>query len=90
MSQRSTVMIVFGGQSVEHGVSCLTAAGVIGAIDRSRFDIQGVGIATDGSWHQCRWRPSRAGHGRRHLPQRRLDVPPRHRCVGATRCSWQR
>lgn len=52
MSQRSTVMIVFGGQSVEHGVSCLTAAGVIGAIDRSRFDIQGVGIATDGSWHR--------------------------------------
>lgn len=52
MSQRSTVMIVFGGQSVEHGISCLTAAGVFGAIDRSRFDIEGVGIAADGSWHR--------------------------------------
>ncbi len=45
------LVVVFGGESAEHDVSCVTAAHVIAAADRSRYDIVGVGIARDGSWH---------------------------------------
>jgi D-alanine-D-alanine ligase len=42
--------VVFGGTSSEHGVSCLTAAGVLGALDRDRFDVVGIGITRTGRW----------------------------------------
>ena len=47
---RHRVAVVFGGTSSEHGVSCLTAAGVLGALDRDRFDVVGVGITRSGRW----------------------------------------
>ncbi|MCB2412012.1 D-alanine--D-alanine ligase [Demequina sp. TTPB684] len=51
MSQRRrTVAILFGGRSSEHEVSCTTAGGVLGAIDRDRWDVLAVGIGRDGSW----------------------------------------
>ena len=42
--------IVFGGRSSEHAVSCSTAASVLAAIDRDKYDVVPVGIATDGQW----------------------------------------
>jgi D-alanine-D-alanine ligase len=42
--------VVFGGTSSEHGVSCLTAAGVLSALDRDRFDVVGIGITRTGRW----------------------------------------
>lgn len=42
--------IIFGGRSSEHAISCATAAGVLTAIDRERFDVVPIGIARDGSW----------------------------------------
>ena len=42
--------IIFGGRSSEHAISCATAAGVLSAIDRQRFDVVPIGIAKDGSW----------------------------------------
>ena len=45
MSERTKIALVFGGKSSEHGISCLTAASVLGAIDRERFDIVAVGIS---------------------------------------------
>ncbi|WP_234417719.1 D-alanine--D-alanine ligase family protein [Miniimonas sp. S16] len=47
---RIRVAIIFGGRSSEHAISCSTAAGVLSAIDRSRFDVVPIGIARDGSW----------------------------------------
>jgi D-alanine-D-alanine ligase len=47
---RPTVAVLFGGRSSEHGVSCVTASGVLRAIDRSRWDVLAVGIARDGQW----------------------------------------
>ncbi len=47
---RPTVVILFGGRSSEHGVSCVTAGGVLGALDRDRWDVVAVGIAEDGQW----------------------------------------
>ena len=45
-----TVVFFFGGQSSEHEISCMTAVGVLGALDPGRFVACGVGIARDGRW----------------------------------------
>ncbi len=47
---RPRVAIVFGGRSSEHAVSCATAAGVLRAIDRSKYDVVPIGISRDGQW----------------------------------------
>ncbi|MFB9164990.1 D-alanine--D-alanine ligase family protein [Arthrobacter psychrochitiniphilus] len=44
------VAILFGGRSSEHAVSCVTAAGVLGAIDRTKYDAVPIGIAKNGQW----------------------------------------
>ena len=40
--RRVRVALVFGGTSSEHGVSCLTAAGVFSALDRCRYEVVGI------------------------------------------------
>lgn len=47
---RPIVALVFGGDSSEHGVSCLTAGSVARAIDPARFQIVGIGITGSGRW----------------------------------------
>ncbi len=42
------VLLLFGGRSSEHSISCATAAGVMGAIDRNRFELVPVGITRAG------------------------------------------
>jgi D-alanine-D-alanine ligase len=48
--RKPRVAVVFGGRSAEHGVSCLTAGSVLGAIDRDRYDVVPIGISTSGQW----------------------------------------
>lgn len=48
--RRTRVALVFGGRSSEHAVSCATAASVLEALDRDRYDVVPVGIAKDGHW----------------------------------------
>jgi D-alanine-D-alanine ligase len=48
--RRPRVAIVFGGRSGEHAISCVTAAGVMRAIDREAYDVVPVGITTTGAW----------------------------------------
>ncbi len=61
------VLIVFGGRSSEHEVSCATAAGILKAIDRTQWDVIPVGITRDGEWVRVADDPSalelRDGHG---------------------------
>jgi D-alanine--D-alanine ligase len=45
---RIRVALFFGGRSSEHGVSCATAGGVLGAIDRDRYEVVPIGITRDG------------------------------------------
>ncbi|NMO05183.1 D-alanine--D-alanine ligase [Gordonia sp. TBRC 11910] len=44
------LVVLFGGVSAEHDVSCVTAAHVVAAADRSKYDIVPVGITRDGGW----------------------------------------
>ncbi len=50
MMSKKRVAIVFGGQSSEHEISCISAGGVLGAIDRERFDPILIGITRSGKW----------------------------------------
>jgi len=52
VTDRTRVALIFGGQSSEHGISCLTAASVLDAIDEDRFEVVGVGITRTGRWTQ--------------------------------------
>ncbi|WP_231707569.1 D-alanine--D-alanine ligase family protein [Arthrobacter sp. zg-Y919] len=47
---RPRVAVLFGGRSSEHAVSCVTAAGVLQAIDTSKYDVVPIGIAKNGQW----------------------------------------
>jgi len=49
-TRKPRVAVVFGGRSSEHAISCVTAGSVLHAIDRSRYDVVPIGIATDGRW----------------------------------------
>ncbi len=53
------VAVVFGGRGPEHQVSCMGGGNMLGAIDRSRYDVVPVGITTDGSWVQVADAPER-------------------------------
>lgn len=44
------MLLLFGGRSSEHSISCISAGNVLRAIDRDRFDVVPVGIAQDGTW----------------------------------------
>ena len=43
-------MLLYGGQSAEHEVSCVSAESVLGAVDRERYDVATVKIELDGTW----------------------------------------
>ena len=47
---RPRVAVLFGGRSSEHAVSCVTAAGVLGAIDQTKYEVIPIGIAKSGQW----------------------------------------
>ncbi|MDO5740323.1 MAG: D-alanine--D-alanine ligase family protein [Ornithinimicrobium sp.] len=47
---RIRVALVFGGVSEEHAISCATAASVLRAIDRGRYDVIPIGITRQGRW----------------------------------------
>ena len=47
---RIHLIVIFGGQSAEHDVSCTTAAHVLRAADPAKYRITPIGIARDGRW----------------------------------------
>ncbi|WP_371812215.1 D-alanine--D-alanine ligase family protein [Frigoribacterium sp. CFBP 8766] len=48
--EKQTVVVLFGGRSSEHSISCATAGGVLAAIDRDRFEVVPVGITREGAF----------------------------------------
>ena len=45
-----TVVLLFGGRSSEHTISCATAGGVLEAIDRDKYTVIPIGITRDGAF----------------------------------------
>jgi D-alanine-D-alanine ligase len=50
MGRKLRVGILFGGRSGEHEVSLLSAASILNAIDRRKFDVVPIGITKEGRW----------------------------------------
>ena len=45
------IAILFGGKSPEHEVSIISARNIFKAIDKEKFDVSLIGIASDGQWY---------------------------------------
>ncbi|GLQ78820.1 D-alanine--D-alanine ligase B [Mesorhizobium huakuii] len=50
MTEKIRVAILYGGRSAEHDVSRLSAANVLKAIDRTRYEVVPIAISRDGRW----------------------------------------
>jgi D-alanine-D-alanine ligase len=51
LSERKTrVVVLFGGRSGEHEVSCISARHVAAAMDPDRYEVIPIGITKDGRW----------------------------------------
>lgn len=48
--QRTTLVVIYGGQSAEHDVSCVTATHVLRAADPKKYNTVAIAIGRDGSW----------------------------------------
>jgi D-alanine-D-alanine ligase len=51
MARKIRVGVLFGGKSVEHEVSLISAKNVIAAMDREKYEIILIGIDKNGQWH---------------------------------------
>jgi D-alanine-D-alanine ligase len=71
--RRVRVALVFGGRSSEHVISCATAGGVLGAIDRDAYDVVPVGITRDGAFVLERDDPAAFALDPERLPEVRDD-----------------
>ncbi len=49
--EKLRVGLLFGGRSVEHDVSIVSATSILGAFDRDRYDVSLIGVDADGGWH---------------------------------------
>ena len=70
------VGVLFGGRSGEHEVSLLSAASVLNAIDKKKYDVVPIGITKQGRWVT-------AAHAERLLQGKPPETPePRHLRAG--------
>ena len=51
MTKKIKVAVLYGGNSGEHEISILSAASIIGSLDRDRYDVIPVGIDKQGCWY---------------------------------------
>ena len=47
---KKNVAVIFGGQSSEHEVSCVSATTIIQNIDKQKYDVIMIGITKEGKW----------------------------------------
>ena len=45
------ILVLFGGNSYEHYISCLSAKTILENIDKKKYDITTVGISKDNTWY---------------------------------------
>ena len=51
MSSKRCLLVLFGGRSAEHNVSCVSARHVIEAADPELYEVVPIGIDKSGNWH---------------------------------------
>ena len=66
---RKKIGVLFGGRSAEHAVSKLSAANILRALDRDRYEGVPIGISHDGRWFLCE------GNSQVAMDTRSLEIP---------------
>ena len=56
--QKKQILLVFGGASPEYEVSCESAASVVNAISRDKYNVHCVGVTRDGEWFLTKAAPA--------------------------------
>lgn len=51
--EKKNILVLFGGQSSEHEVSCMSVQNIVRCIDNDKYDIVLVGITKEGHWVKC-------------------------------------
>jgi D-alanine-D-alanine ligase len=78
---RTHVIVVFGGESAEHDVSCVTAAHVLRALDPAKYQVTTIGISREGKWMLAEGAMAALSRGRDALPER-LEAAGRPSSLG--------
>ncbi|MGA0787447.1 MAG: D-alanine--D-alanine ligase family protein [Ilumatobacteraceae bacterium] len=78
---RTHVIVIFGGESAEHDVSCVTAAHVLRALDPERYEVTTVAISRSGEWMLADGAMSALARGRDAVPDR-LEAAGRPSSLG--------
>lgn len=50
LTKKTSVAVLFGGQSSEHEVSLMSAGSILQNLDREKYDVHMVGITKEGRW----------------------------------------
>jgi D-alanine--D-alanine ligase len=79
---RTHVIVLFGGESAEHDVSCVTAAHVLRALDPQKYEVTTVGITRAGEWMLAEDAMAALQRGPDALPER-LEASGRPSSLGA-------
>jgi D-alanine-D-alanine ligase len=67
-ADRTRLVVLFGGRSAEHEISCISALHLLRNIDRSRYDVVPIGITRDGRWIESNWVVAAVAGGADELP----------------------
>lgn len=49
-NMKKRIAVLFGGQSSEHDVSCLSVVNVLDGLNKDRYEIHKIGITREGNW----------------------------------------
>lgn len=47
---KKKIAVIFGGQSSEHEISCISAANIIDGLNKEKYEIHRIGITKEGHW----------------------------------------
>ncbi len=75
------VGILFGGRSGEHEVSLLSAASLLNAIDKTKYEVVPIGITKDGRWLTAE-HAERLLRGEQHAEKTGSPMPEKHLRAG--------
>lgn len=68
--EKIRLVVLFGGRSAEHDVSCVSARHVLAAVDPDRYEIEPIGITRDGRWVRADEAMTALAQGAAALPER--------------------
>lgn len=72
-TRKTRVVVVFGGRSTEHAISCVSAGSILAALDQDEFEVIPVGITRAGRWVLTSGDPAQLAIDGRKLPEITAD-----------------